>query len=202
MNDLKALTGSIIDQAQAEAAQLAQETAAEVDKIMARAQQQAEERSRKLAEAYRQKAEIVERRLAIAAELEGKKRLLAAKHTLIEAAFSQAVDSLAKLPAARRTKFLAAQLAAAGAEYGGEVQAAGGTQAEWTAIIKEANELLARTGKLAQLTLTKEQPDFTGGFRLTGPGFTVDGSYRALVEEVKENLVPEVATYLFGKAEE
>jgi V/A-type H+-transporting ATPase subunit E len=201
MNDLKALTGSIIDQAKADAAQITAQAAAEVEKMLAQAEQQAKERSRKLAEAYQQRAEAVERRLAIEAELEGKKRILAAKRHLIEAAFTKAVEALPKLAAAKRVKFLAGKLAAAGAENGGEVQVVGAAT-EWLTIIKEANELLARSGKLAQLQLSKETPLIAGGFRLTGPGYSVDGSYQALINEVKETLLPEVANYLFAATKE
>jgi V/A-type H+-transporting ATPase subunit E len=201
MNDLKALTGSIIDQAKAEAEQITRQTAAEVEQILTQAKQQAGERSRKLAGEYQQKAEAVERRLTIEAELEGKKRILAVKRALIEQAFQQAIDSLPQLPEAQRIKFLAVQLAAAGAEHGGTVQAAGAPE-EWASIIKEANEILARSGKLAQLTLAKEPPDFSDGFRLIGPGYTVDGSYRAIIGEIKETMVPEVSDYLFAKAGE
>jgi V/A-type H+-transporting ATPase subunit E len=201
MNDLKALTGSIIDQAKAEAEQITRQTAAEVERILTQAKQQAKERSRKLAGEYQQKVEAVERRLTIEAELEGKKRILAAKRELIGQAFTEATLELQKLPTAKRVKFLAAQLATVGAENGGEVQVVG-TQAEWLTIIKEANELLARSGKLAQLKLSNVTPPIKSGFRLIGPGYSVDGSYQALIDEVKETLLPEVADYLFAATKE
>jgi V/A-type H+-transporting ATPase subunit E len=202
MNDLKALTGSIIDQAKAEAAQITAQAAVEVEKMLSQAQQQAQERSRKLAEAYQQRAEAAERRLAIEAELEGKKRILAAKRALIEEAFTEATVALQKLPPAQRVKFLVGKLADAGAENGGEVQTVG-EQSEWQTIVNEANELLARSGKLAQLKLSsKAAPTISNGFRLIGPGYAIDGSYQALISEVKEMLLPEVANYLFAATEE
>jgi V/A-type H+-transporting ATPase subunit E len=201
MNDLKALTGSIVDQARTEAAQITGEAQAEVEKMLSQAKQQAQERSRKLAETYQLKAEAAERRLAIEAELEGKKRILAAKRSLIEQAFTEATQAMQKLPLEQRVKFLARKLADAGAENGGEVQVVG-EQSEWASIIKEANALLARSGKLAQLQLSQESPTLASGFRLTGPGYAIDGSYQAFVNEVKETLLPEVANYLFAATEE
>jgi V/A-type H+-transporting ATPase subunit E len=201
MNDLKALTGSILDQAQADAAQITAKSQAEVEKILAQAKQQAEERSRKLAADYQQQAEAVGRRLAIEAELEGKKLILAAKRALIERAFTEATKALQDLPLKQRVNFIARKLAQAGAENGGEVQFIG-EQSEWLTIVKEANELLARSGKLAQLKLSQEQPAIAGGFWLTGPGYAINGSYEALINEVKETLLPEVANYLFAATEE
>ncbi|HYH02410.1 MAG TPA: V-type ATP synthase subunit E family protein, partial [Bacillota bacterium] len=132
----------------------------------------------------------------IEAELEGKKRLLAAKHQMVDRVFQEALVALKKLPADKKITFLARKLAAAGGEHGGEVEAVG-SHSEWVAIIKEANELLARSGKLSQLVLSIETPDFDGGFLLNGPGFTVDGSYQAMLSEIKDETVPEIAKYLF-----
>ena len=195
MSDLKVLTGNIIGQAKAEAEQIAQQTAAEVEKILEQARHKAAERSAKITADYQQKLETAERRFRIEAELEGKKRRLAAKHQMIDRVFQEALVALKKLPTEKKIHFLARKLAAVG-EYGGEVQAVG-SHSEWMAIIKEANELLARSGKPAQLVLSIETPDFEGGFLLNGSGFTVEGSFQAMLSEIRDETVPEIAKYLF-----
>jgi vacuolar-type H+-ATPase subunit E/Vma4 len=143
----------------------------------------------------------MERRLQIEAELEGKKQVLAAKHGLIGEVFNQALVALSGLPAEKRVHFLAKRLAAAGMEQGGEVKAVG-AKTEWLNIIKEANQLIAHSGKLSQLVFSGESPDIEGGFLLVGPGFTVDGSYRAILEEIKDEMIPVVAKYLFKSGKE
>ncbi|HEY8464503.1 MAG TPA: V-type ATP synthase subunit E family protein [Bacillota bacterium] len=196
MSDVKALTENIIGQARTEAEQITRQATAEAESILQEARQKAAERSAKLAADYQQKILILEQRLRIEAELEGKKRMLAAKHQLIERVFEETLKALKKLPAKKRNSFLARKLAEAGSEHGGEVLAVG-SRAEWTAIIKEANELLARSGKIAQLVLSSKIPDLEDGFLLKGPGFTVDGSYQAILSEIKEETIPEIAQYLF-----
>jgi vacuolar-type H+-ATPase subunit E/Vma4 len=201
MNDVKALTGSILEQARAEADRILKAAGAEVESIRADAQQKAGERSEKIRNEYKHKIETMERRLQIEAELEAKKQVLTAKHGLIEAAFNQAREALSGLPAKKRVQFLAERLAAAGMEHGGEVKAAG-SKTEWMNIIKEANQLIAHSGKLSQLVFTGETSDIEGGFLLAGSGFTVDGSYRALLEEIKDEMIPVVAKYLFEPGKE
>jgi vacuolar-type H+-ATPase subunit E/Vma4 len=201
MNDVKALTGSILEQARAEADRILKAAGAEVESIRADAQQKAGERSEKIRNEYKHKIETMERRLQIEAELEAKKQVLTAKHGLIEAAFNRAREALSGLPAKKRVQFLAERLAAAGMEHGGEVKAAG-SKTEWMDIIKEANQLIAHSGKLSQLVFTGETSDIEGGFLLAGSGFTVDGSYRALLEEIKDEMIPVVAKYLFEPGKE
>jgi vacuolar-type H+-ATPase subunit E/Vma4 len=201
MNDVKALTGSILKQAQAEADRILNETGAEIERIIAEANLKALERSEKIRNEYRHKIETVERRLQIEAELEGKKQVLAAKHSLIREVFHQALTALSGLPPKKRGQFLAKRLATAGMEHGGEVKTAG-SKTEWMNIIKEANQLIAHSGKLSQLVLSGETSDIEGGFLLAGSGFTVDGSYRAILDEVKDEMVPIVAKYLFEPEKE
>lgn len=196
MSDLKELTGSIIGQAKAEAEELSRQAAAESERILKEARQQADAISARVAGEVQQKIETLERRYQIEAELEGRKQLLAAKHRLIERVFGEALMAMKKLPADKRMSFLARRLAEAGAVQGGEVEGVG-SNSEWLKIIREANELLARSGKLAQLVLSIETPNLEGGFLLNGPGFTVDGSYEAMLSEIKDVMVPEIAQYLF-----
>jgi vacuolar-type H+-ATPase subunit E/Vma4 len=201
MNDVKALTGSILEQARAEADRILEAAEAEVESIRADAQQKAGEHSEKIRNEYDHKIETMKRRLQIEAELEGKKQVLAAKHGLIEAVFHQAQAALSGLPEEKRVQFLAKRLAAAGMEQGGEVKAAG-PKTEWMSIVKEANQLIAHAGKLSQLVFSGETPNIEGGFLLAGTGFTVDGSYRALLAEVKDEMIPVVAKYLFEPRKE
>jgi V/A-type H+-transporting ATPase subunit E len=201
MNDVKALTGSILEQARAEADRILKAAGAEVENIRAEAQQKARERSEEIRNEYEHKIETMERRLQIEAELEGKKQVLAAKHGLIDEVFNQSRAALSGLPAEKRVDFLAKRLAAAGMEHGGEVKAVG-ARTEWLNIIKEANQLIAHSGKLSQLVFSGETSDIEGGFLLVGPGFTVDGSYRAILEEIKDEMIPVVAKYLFKSGKE
>lgn len=115
---------------------------------------------------------------------------------MIDHVFEQALTALKSLPTEKRIRFLAEKLAAAGMHGGGEVKGSGSV-AEWNSIIKVANEIMIRAGSLSQLALSKEQPEFDGGFIISGSGYVINGSYEALLEELHEGLVPQIADFLF-----
>lgn len=196
MDDLRALTESIISKATDEAAFLLAKAKQEAEEIIAAAKAKALEQAAKIAAEYQRKAEAEEQRLRIEAEMEGRKMTLEAKQRLIGRVFEEALQALKNLPPEKRIRFLAGQLAEAAMQGGGEVIGAGSPN-EWTAIITAANEIVARSGKPVQLTLSKQKPGFEGGFILKGPNYTVDCSYQAILEEHRESLVPEIADYLF-----
>lgn len=196
MNDLRALTDGILAKAKTEAEGIIQTAESESARIIAEAKERATARRQKIAEDYQRKSEELERRGRIEVELESKKRMLATKHQLIRKAFEQALEGLKNLPAEKRLQFLAAKLAAAGVKNGGEVKGSG-APAEWSAIIKAANEKLAHSGSSSQFVLSNQQPEFEGGFLLTGSGYVVNGSYQAILEEVETELIPKVADLLF-----
>lgn len=196
MDDLRALTDNIISKAKSEADALLQQANSEAEEIRSAAKQKALEQSQKIAVQFQQKAELEERRLKIEAELEGRKLLLETKQRLVGQVFDQTLQALKNLPPEKRIRFLAGQLAAAGMQGGGDVIGTGNPN-EWSAIITAANEIIAHSGKSVRLVLSNEKAEFEGGFILKGSNFTVNGSYQAILEELRETLVPEIAEYLF-----
>ncbi len=196
MDDLRALTENIVSKARDEADSLLKKANQEAEEITAAAKEKAQEQATKVAAEYQRKAEAEERRIKIEAEMEGKKLLLESKQGLVGRVFDEALQALMVLPVEKRIRFLAGRLASAGMQGGGEVVGAG-TPNEWTAIISAANEMISRSGKSVQLTFSDEKPDFEGGFILKGPNYTVNCTYQAIIEELRETLVPEIAEYLF-----
>lgn len=203
MNDLNALTDSILAKARSEAEEIIKNAQAEADRITSEAEQKAKETRDKIIDNYQRKADDLEKSAKIRVELENRKKKLAVKHALIEKAFNQALSALQNLPAEKRIRFLTERLASAGMAGGGEVIVSKDSSpaAEWSSIVKVANEIIARSGKLSQISLSKEKANFDGGFLLKGPGFEINASYQAILDQVKESLVPEIADVLFGKEE-
>ncbi|HOJ77751.1 MAG TPA: V-type ATP synthase subunit E [Bacillota bacterium] len=198
MSDLQALTDSILSKAQNEAEEIIASAQKEADRIISEAKAKAEIRRGKIIDEYKKKAEELERRVKTEVEIESKKRRLETKYQLIEMVFTQVLAGLKKLPAEKRIKFLANKLAQAGMNGGGEVKGAG-SPTEWNTIVKTANELIAKAGSKSKLTLSQEQPDFEGGFLLTGPGYVINGSFEALIAEIKEVSIPQIAEILFAE---
>lgn len=200
MNDLQALTQGILDKAQAEADAIKHETKAEVARISADSKVKVEAVETKVTEMYQRKIEDLERRSRIEVELESQKRILAAKHELVQKAFGQALEKLRALSGKEKMLFLAKKLADVGKE-GGLVKGAGNSK-EWEEILAEANKILANSGSKAKLVLANEQPQFSDGFVLEGSGYTVNGSYEAALEEFQSELIPQVADFLFADKKE
>ncbi len=196
MSDLRALTESILNRARQEADAIIEEAEKESARIIAEAEEKAKSRREAIAEEYRLKAEDLERRHRIGLELEAKKRLLDTKHRLIRETFRQALKGLRDLPVEKRIRYFAEKLAEAGLHGGGEVRVSGST-AEWASVVKAANEILARSGSGYQLVLSDKPSIYESGFELIGPGYTINGSFEALIEAKEESLIPEIGGYLF-----
>ncbi len=148
-------------------------------------------------------AEASERRKRAAgvAELEARKKLLETKQSIIGEAFAAAREKLMKLPAKTLTPVLA-RLAAEASRTGSEkiVLTAKDRDAVGSDVVKAANKLLKDAGKPAALTLSDTVLDGSaaGGVLLTGENIEVNGTFAALLENLRGEMAPEIAGILFA----
>lgn len=201
MEDLRALSDSILDQARQEAAGLILQATAQAETIRAEAARTAEQQRQKTNQRYQQRAAIIARRYQTAADLQGKQLLLKTKQELIAAVFQDALQTLEQLSEEQRVSFLTKRVTAAGQHGAGTISGAG-SAAEWKKILAAANQAIKQSGATWQLTLAETKPDFKGGFILKGANFTINGSYQVMLDEIKETLMPEIAALLFQSGKE
>ncbi len=186
------------------------ENQAEIDGILSEARAQAEAITARYAEQARQERETAEEkgrtaaaerqdRLTRAAEMEGRKMVLAAKQSVLDRAFSMAKESLLSLPADRYTALLSA-LAAKSAVTGAEAvvlnekdRAACGR-----AIVDAANSQRAAEGLTASLTLAEETEEIEGGLLLRDKESEVNCTFETLLHLSREELAGETAALLFA----
>lgn len=187
-SDAKAEGEAVMEKAKAAAAELARkmvgETDAEMDKLSAAGDRAAAERAE---------------RLRGVAGMEARKRVLAAKQDMISKAFDGAVEELSTLSEDEMIKLLARLIA--GASVSGREQIVL-TMAEHTRFGKKvaeaANSNLKSAGREHRLTLSASpRPLAGGGFMLSDGDVEVNGTFAAIVAELRAELTGPVAKLLF-----
>lgn len=196
MNGIEKITARIAADAQAEADALLAEAKAQAEAISRQWAEQAEgEAGAILARGERAAAERVER-LESVAHLEGRKRILAAKQEMLDAAFDKAMEQLAALPQEDYVNLLA-KLAATAALTGQErlILSPADRTKVGKAVIAKANELLGNKGKL---TLDEEARPIPGGLILTDGAVELNCAFDVLIRLKRPELERLAADTLFA----
>jgi len=198
MNGIEKITERIAQDAQAEVAKVETEAKAQADAINAKYAAQAESERQSLLAAAHARADERMERLDSAAQMEAKKMLLAAKQEMLDKAFELALNKLTQLPEGEYVELLA-KLAANSAATGEEQLIL--SQADRTRYgvkaATRANELLAKEGKKASLTLSEATRDIKGGLLLSDGAVEVNCAFETLVRLSRNEVVQEVAKALF-----
>lgn len=203
MNGIDKITGRIAADAQAQAEAILSDARAQAGAIAADAKAQAERERAALLEQGEKAASERAERIAAMAQLEGRKRLLAARQESIESAFERALKQLSALSPAELTGLLAnmaAKVSVTGREtviFSAKDQKKIGKQ-----VVAKANELLAKAGGDAgagALTLSKETREIPGGFLLVDEGVELNCAFDTLVRLARPDLERQVAGILFGE---
>ena len=198
MNGIEKITERIAQDAQAEVTQVETQAKAQADAITAKYAAQAEAERQNLLATGKAKAEERMERLDSAAQMEAKKMLLAAKQEMLDKAFALALVKLTQLPEEEYVDLLA-KLAAKSAATGKEqiiLSQADRTRYGVKAATR-ANELLAKEGKTASLTLSETTRDIKGGLLLSDGAVEVNCAFETLVRLARNEVAQEVTKTLF-----
>ncbi len=146
----------------------------------------------------RDAAALKERKLSIA-ELDGRKLRLGARHRAIAKCFGAAMESLENMDEADYIDFLGKKISQAAGNGGGVVlfnekdQKTVGSRA-----VDLANALLDDR----QVSLGAETISARGGFILRAGNLEINSTLEAMLESMKEDVIPQVAAALFPQPEE
>lgn len=166
----------------------------EVDRIIARCQAQADREKEEMLAAGKQAAAEREERMVSAAQLEGRKQVLAARQQLLGEAYDLALEKLLKLPRERLTEVLADLLVQAAPQGRGEVlfspQDQKGPGAE---AVAAAND---RGG--GKLTVSEQTAPIRGGFILRCGSVEVNCAFETLIRLHRADTATEAAAELFA----
>ena len=162
----------------------------ESDKRIANAKAQAENQAKA-------DGEVEEQRLIRMAELDERKRVLAAKRQLIVRAFDKALERMKAMPGDKARAFLlgmVAQLAA-----GDERLIPGADNCAWLddQFLKDANAEMQKRGRKAELTLDDHKREGVSGLILAKADTEINCSYEAILNSQRLELEADVAQALF-----
>lgn len=194
-NGAEKLVGRIIKDAEAQAADIAREAAAETEKIKELAGRSIREVTLEFEERAKNAAKGILERSRTNAELDSRKYALSAKRSVIDSAFDRALEELRALDGEKRDALIKARVISAA--WGKEVIRPAGKDAErLRALLPAINAQLAKGGK-EPLTLGDTAEDIKGGFLLIGEGYEINCSFEALLKDLREQEESSVAKLLF-----
>jgi V/A-type H+-transporting ATPase subunit E len=198
MNGIDKIAGKIAEDAKQEAGSILAEAKAQAAGIADKYAALAKEESGKLLAAGEERSKEIRRRVVSAADQEAKQQLLGTKQKMISRAFDIALQKLFALPENEYAALLA-RLAADASSTGNEaiVLSSKDLKACGDKVMKSANELLAKAGKKNNLTLSAEPGAFEGGLMLRSGKVETNCTLDAILHLSKENLAPEIAAALF-----
>lgn len=194
MNGIETILRRLDQEAQTQADALLEQARQEVNSIIARYQTQADREKEELGARGRQAAAEREERLVSAAQLEGRKQILAVRQALLEKAYDLALKELLELPEQQLQPVLTELLLQASPQGEGEVcfsprdRDGAGAKA-----LSAAN---AKTG--GHLTLSRETVPIQGGFILRQGSVEVNCAFETLIRLQRQETATEAAAVLFG----
>lgn len=137
-------------------------------------------------------------RMAGVAELEGRKRKLAAKQEMLDKAFLIAKEKLLGLPEQQYIELLV-KLAVSGASTGREalIFSVKDRPRYGKQVVIAANRALASMGRTAELTLSEESRDFDGGLYIQDGNIENNCTFSTIIRMLRQQMGSEVAKLLF-----
>lgn len=190
MKGKEAIIDSIINDAKAEAERIKAQATEQADKITSAAAAEAKEAAARVVKEAVGKAKEASSRAVASAEMEVGKYALGLKQDIISRCFGAALDKLGALDDKKYLSLMGALLACA--EDGDEV------------IVSKADKnrvteaFVANAAKGKKVTLSAGG-DFVGGVILSSDKYDKNLTFEALLDEMKEEILPDVAEILFGE---
>lgn len=196
---LEQILERIVADAKAEAAGIEAKGNEEAQRILAAAQEEAAAISEQLMAGARREAEERAARILTLARLEARNGRLVAKQEAIDEAFALALKQLSELPLDQYRTILLNQILAA-VQTGAEeiILSPADRERLGDQLIAEANAALAASGRQAALRLAAETRPLSGGLIVRNGEVEVNCTFATALRLVRDELVPAVATCLFG----
>jgi V/A-type H+-transporting ATPase subunit E len=200
MNGIEKITEHIEAEARAQVEQIEAETREKCDSIKKDYDAKAQEEYWKIFKAGTKSAELQVERLGNAAQLEAKKKVLAAKQDEVTAAFKLARDKLTQLPDDDYIDLLS-KLTAQAASTGHEkiIMSVADRARCGKAVCIKANAILEQQGRDGELTLSENTAEISGGVIVSDGSIEVNCSFETLLSQKRQELQRQVADMLFDE---
>ncbi len=199
MNGIDALIEKIDAKANRACEEKLAEAKAQAETVLGEYRSRGEAAARQILERANAEAAAETLRAEGGDSLERSKKLLAAKHMMLNAAFERARNRLVNLSKDEKLAFFLKSLAAAGCAGDELVLFNSRDRAELGAeAVARFNEALSAAGKTASLRLSEECREMDGGFILKSGNIETDCSMASVIAQTRTELSDEVVKVLFS----
>ncbi len=173
----------------------------ETKKILAKSKQDAQEKTDCIIDEGTQSAQQKDRRMILAAELAARKEILSEKQKAIKNCFNGAMEKLNRIPDQDYQNIVKNMLIST---YNPEITEVIFSEKDSRIInqqfIDKVNKALEENGNKAQLRLSKEKREISGGFILKGDRVEINNSFASVLKYRKNELEADVARIILGKS--
>ncbi|MGI6189384.1 MAG: V-type ATP synthase subunit E, partial [Caldicoprobacteraceae bacterium] len=139
------------------------------------------------------------KRILTVAQLEMRKKVLAAKQEMMDAVFSGTIDRIKNMPDDEYRKVIASALLNLPIEGDEEVVFSVYDEHRLDQkFLDQVNELLSKQGRKGCLRLAPDRGQFRAGFILRTGGIEINNSFEAVIKTLRDEMEPQVADILFG----
>lgn len=195
MSGIDNIIQKINEDNQAKIKKLQDDTAIQIEEINTLEDQKAQEKINKIEVETSKKIEEIEGNAKSAAEMEARKQLLGVRQEILNKAFNNAKEAMAKQSEAQKTEYVK-KLVLANAN-GTEKIVANKSEGIYTdALLSDLNSALKSAGKKDKLAYEFVNEPMQG-FILRSGGMQIDLTYDSVIEQLKDQIDTEVSKILF-----
>ncbi len=200
MNGFDKIKQRILEDAQREADRIIQSAEEKAKEIREAKANEADRLKKRLTEQNMEAAREHKRRMLVSAQLEMKKKVLAAKRDMMEAVFKGVVERISGMEDNQYRELIASMLL--NAPLQGDEEVVFSVYDEYRldqGFLDYVNEQLKRQGRKGQLHLAPDRGQFKAGFIVRGHEVEINSSFEAIVRALRAELESQVAEMLFGE---
>ncbi|SFQ11791.1 V-type ATP synthase subunit E [Caldicoprobacter faecalis] len=200
MNGFDKIKQRILEDAQQEAERIIQSAEEKAREIKEAKANEVGKLKKRLTEQNMEAAREHKRRMLVSAQLEMKKKVLAAKRDMIEAVFRGVIERISSMADDQYREVIASMLLNAPLQGDEEVVFSVYDQYRLDqGFLDYVNEQLKKQGRKGQLRLAPDRGQFKAGFVLRGHEVEINSSFEAIVRALRIEMEPQVAEMLFGE---
>ncbi len=170
----------------------------EAQKIQSAGEKKTQKKSEQIIEEATRSAQQKDKRMILAAELAGRKEILAEKQKTIAGCFQAAIEQIVKMPDQKYLNIIKNMLlASASSDFLEVIFSSKDRKRVHQGFIDEVNSDLTKKGRNNLLRLSREIRDIRGGFILKGDRVEMDNSFPSILKYQQSDLETDVAKILF-----
>lgn len=197
MKGIDNIVKAILDDAKADVKATKQQTQKQIKQMSDKSKAEVQKQLTTLdKETSKRQAELKRREKTIM-DVEIRRNKLMVKRQMVDQSFDMAYTALCHLEGSDYNDIVVSMMLSA-AESGQEEIVVGTDKSIDQKLIDTVNNKLKSKNRVGQLTLSKDNGDFAGGFVLRKDGIETNCTFSMLIKQVKPQIESEVANILFG----